>query len=91
MDASNPTIYSWFYTVFEQYIPLPETKGSYKLQTCSICHIRGHRSSGSKDGPQCAKDHCTSWKIRGRKDKHMADNGREREKKPGKRNQETNQ
>lgn len=51
----------------------------------------GHRASGSKDGPQCAKDHCTSWKIRGRKAKHMADNGREREKKPAKRNQETNQ
>ena len=58
---------------YEQYIPLPEPEGPYKLQTCSICHIRGHRASGNKDGSHCAKDQCTSWKICGRKDKHKAD------------------
>ncbi|CAG2230835.1 unnamed protein product [Mytilus edulis] len=54
----------------EKFIPLPEPEGPYKTQTCSICHVRGHKSDGNKDRSHCMKEPCTSWEYCGRRDKH---------------------
>ena len=62
----------------DHYVPPPDPEGPYKSQTCSICHVRGHRSSGNKDGSQCTKNPCNSWKLCGRRDKHKSDITREK-------------
>ena len=32
---------------FEKFIPLPKPEGPHKTQTCSIFHVRGHKSDGN--------------------------------------------
>ena len=58
---------------FDQFVPLPEPEGPYKNQTCSICHVRGHRADGNKDRSYCTKEQCSSWKFCGRLDKHKTE------------------
>ncbi|CAG2236247.1 unnamed protein product [Mytilus edulis] len=59
----------------EKFIPLPEPEGPYKTQTCSICHVRGHKSDGNKDRSHCMKEICTSWVYFGRRCKHKPERG----------------
>ncbi|CAC5407427.1 unnamed protein product [Mytilus coruscus] len=62
----------------DKSIPLPEPEGPYKNQTCSICHVRGHRSDGNKDRSHCIKEPCTSWEYCGRRDKHKPEVSRKK-------------
>ena len=33
----------------DKFVPMPEQVGPFKNQTCSVCHIWGHRANGNRD------------------------------------------
>ena len=54
----------------DKFVPMPEQDGPFKNQTCSVCHIWGHRADGNRDRSHCDKEPCSSWTFGGRKEKH---------------------
>jgi hypothetical protein len=54
----------------DKFVPMPEQDGPFKNQTCSVCHIRGHRADGNRKRSHCDKEPCSSWTFCGRKEKH---------------------
>jgi hypothetical protein len=54
----------------DKFVPMPEQVGPFKNQTCSVCHIWGHRANGNRDRSHCDKEPCSSWTFCWRKEKH---------------------
>ena len=52
-----------------KFVPMPEQDGPFKNKTCSVCHIRGHRTDGNRDRSHCDKEPCSSWTFVGERKK----------------------